>query len=40
MTEEEYEIFRAAAEKLPASEDSFALRLLLMACGEKPDHKG
>jgi ubiquinone/menaquinone biosynthesis C-methylase UbiE len=36
ITEEEYESLRAAAEKLLASEDSFVLRLLLMACGEKP----
>lgn len=36
ITEEEYEILWAAAEKLLASEDSFVLRVLLMACGEKP----
>jgi len=36
ITEEEYEILRAAAEKLLASEDSFVLRVLLMACGQKP----
>ena len=36
ITEAEYEIIRAAAEKLLACEDSFVLRLLLMACGEKP----
>jgi ubiquinone/menaquinone biosynthesis C-methylase UbiE len=36
ITEQEYEILRAAAEKLLASEDSFLLRVLLMACGEKP----
>lgn len=36
ITKEEYEILRAAAEKLLASKDSFALRVLLMCCGEKP----
>jgi ubiquinone/menaquinone biosynthesis C-methylase UbiE len=36
ISEEEYESLRAAADKLLASEDRFVLRLLLMACGEKP----
>ncbi|MFP5261890.1 MAG: class I SAM-dependent methyltransferase [Blastocatellia bacterium] len=36
ITEEEYETLRAASDKLLASEDRFVIRLLLMACGEKP----
>jgi ubiquinone/menaquinone biosynthesis C-methylase UbiE len=36
ITQEEYEILRAAAAKLMSSKDGFLLRLLLMACGEKP----
>jgi len=36
LTQEDYEIYRAAIEKFQTSEEAFFLRILLMACGEKP----
>ncbi|HEX8091946.1 MAG TPA: methyltransferase domain-containing protein [Blastocatellia bacterium] len=38
ITEEEYELFRSTVEKFLASKESFYLRILLMACGQKPSH--
>jgi ubiquinone/menaquinone biosynthesis C-methylase UbiE len=39
ITQEEYELFRTMVEKYMSSEDSFYMRIVLMACGEKPLHK-
>jgi ubiquinone/menaquinone biosynthesis C-methylase UbiE len=41
ITQEDYELFRTMVEKFVASEDSFYMRIVLMACGEKPlDNNG
>ena len=36
LTEEDYQTYRAAIERFQSSEEAFFMRILLMACGQKP----
>jgi ubiquinone/menaquinone biosynthesis C-methylase UbiE len=36
LTEEDYQTYRAAIEQFQTSEEAFFMRIILMACGEKP----
>ena len=36
LTEEDYQTYRAAIERFQSSEEAFFMRIILMACGEKP----